>query len=190
MKIPSHHIDLLINLETTPPPPRAPPPCAPPPPRAPPQIRYAVLDEADQMLDMGFQEDMENILGQVPPSRQTMLFSATLPSWVHKVCVCVRACGGGARPGPCKRRRGRALQQVSTSVAVAGRWWVLAPRCAPYPPQQPVKLPLGLTSQTRSNPGQTCNPLLPMCRVILSRPSLDCKRLQKDPLLVDWPAVL
>lgn len=48
------------------------------------KIRWAILDEADQMLDMGFQEDMENILGQVPPSRQTMLFSATLPSWVHK----------------------------------------------------------------------------------------------------------
>ncbi|KAI8476815.1 MAG: P-loop containing nucleoside triphosphate hydrolase protein [Monoraphidium minutum] len=48
------------------------------------KIRYAVLDEADQMLDMGFQEDMEAILGQVPSGRQTLLFSATLPSWVHK----------------------------------------------------------------------------------------------------------
>ena len=48
------------------------------------KVRYAVLDEADQMLDMGFQEDMEAILGQVPEGRQTLLFSATLPSWVHK----------------------------------------------------------------------------------------------------------
>lgn len=37
------------------------------------------------MLDMGFQEDMEAILSKVPDNRQTLLFSATLPSWVHKV---------------------------------------------------------------------------------------------------------
>ena len=34
------------------------------------QIRYTILDEADQMLDMGFEEDMETILGQAPPERQ------------------------------------------------------------------------------------------------------------------------
>ena len=48
-------------------------------------VRYAVLDEADQMLDMGFEQDMETILGEIPPARQTLLFSATLPSWVKKV---------------------------------------------------------------------------------------------------------
>ena len=48
-------------------------------------MRYAILDEADQMLDMGFEEDMEKILSYVPEKRQTMLFSATLPKWVHKV---------------------------------------------------------------------------------------------------------
>ncbi len=49
------------------------------------QVRFAILDEADQMLDMGFQEDMETILANVPKERQTMLFSATLPTWVNKV---------------------------------------------------------------------------------------------------------
>eukprot|EP00879_Flechtneria_rotunda_P009638 GHRR01010085.1.p1 GENE.GHRR01010085.1~~GHRR01010085.1.p1 ORF type:complete len:752 (+),score=235.05 GHRR01010085.1:500-2755(+) len=49
------------------------------------QVRYVILDEADQMLDMGFQDDMEVILQQLPEERQTMLFSATLPSWVTKV---------------------------------------------------------------------------------------------------------
>lgn len=48
-------------------------------------IRFAILDEADQMLDMGFEQDMETILGKVPAKRQTMLFSATLPSWINKV---------------------------------------------------------------------------------------------------------
>lgn len=43
------------------------------------------MDEADSMLDMGFEEDMEKILKNVPTERQTMLFSATLPSWVNKV---------------------------------------------------------------------------------------------------------
>ena len=42
-------------------------------------VRYLVLDEADEMLDMGFIEDMEEILLHVPAERQTMLFSATMP---------------------------------------------------------------------------------------------------------------
>jgi ATP-dependent RNA helicase DeaD len=43
-------------------------------------IRLLVLDEADEMLDMGFAEDIEQILSATPPARQTALFSATLPS--------------------------------------------------------------------------------------------------------------
>lgn len=42
-------------------------------------VRYLVLDEADEMLDMGFIDDMEEILEHVPAARQTMLFSATMP---------------------------------------------------------------------------------------------------------------
>jgi len=42
-------------------------------------IRTVVLDEADEMLDMGFQEDLEAILGATPPERQMALFSATFP---------------------------------------------------------------------------------------------------------------
>lgn len=42
-------------------------------------IRCVVLDEADRMLDMGFQEDMEAILRQTPEQRQTVFFSATFP---------------------------------------------------------------------------------------------------------------
>ena len=41
-------------------------------------ISYLVFDEADQMLDMGFREDMETILTETPKSRQTVMFSATM----------------------------------------------------------------------------------------------------------------
>ena len=46
-------------------------------------VSYLVLDEADEMLKMGFEQDMETILKEVPKERQTSLFSATLPSWVR-----------------------------------------------------------------------------------------------------------
>jgi ATP-dependent RNA helicase DeaD len=44
------------------------------------ELRTVVLDEADEMLDMGFAEDIEAIMATVPPERQTVLFSATLPA--------------------------------------------------------------------------------------------------------------
>ena len=42
-------------------------------------IRTVILDEADEMLNMGFREDIESILADVPEDRQTVLFSATMP---------------------------------------------------------------------------------------------------------------
>ena len=44
-----------------------------------------VLDEADRMLDMGFQEALDNIISYMPDKRQTMLFSATYPSKIEKI---------------------------------------------------------------------------------------------------------
>lgn len=44
------------------------------------QLRAVVLDEADEMLDLGFREDLEFILGEAPDTRQTLLFSATVPN--------------------------------------------------------------------------------------------------------------
>ena len=43
------------------------------------EVTTVVLDEADRMLDMGFRDDIEKILSQAPPERQTVLFSATVP---------------------------------------------------------------------------------------------------------------
>jgi ATP-dependent RNA helicase DeaD len=43
------------------------------------ELKVAVLDEADEMLDMGFREDLEEILDATPQNRRTLLFSATIP---------------------------------------------------------------------------------------------------------------
>jgi ATP-dependent RNA helicase DeaD len=48
-------------------------------------VRYVVLDEADEMLDLGFIEDVERILGLCPSGRQTALFSATIPAPVARL---------------------------------------------------------------------------------------------------------
>ncbi len=49
------------------------------------QVRFLVLDEADEMLKMGFIDDVETILSEVPEDRQTALFSATLPKPIRKL---------------------------------------------------------------------------------------------------------
>ncbi|MCP5184792.1 MAG: DEAD/DEAH box helicase [Pseudomonadales bacterium] len=48
-------------------------------------LRTLVLDEADEMLRMGFLEDVEWILGQTPPERQLVLFSATMPREIERI---------------------------------------------------------------------------------------------------------
>lgn len=49
------------------------------------QLRAVVLDEADEMLDLGFREDLEFILGESPEDRQTLLFSATVSTPIAKL---------------------------------------------------------------------------------------------------------
>ena len=48
-------------------------------------IRFVVLDEADEMLQMGFVDAIDHILGLVPPQRQVALFSATLPTQIRRI---------------------------------------------------------------------------------------------------------
>lgn len=48
-------------------------------------VRSVVMDEADEMLNMGFQEDIDKILESVPAERQTLLFSATMPDGIAAI---------------------------------------------------------------------------------------------------------
>ena len=50
------------------------------------QIQALVLDEADRMLDMGFMPDVRKIVDRCPKTRQTMLFSATIPPEIEQLC--------------------------------------------------------------------------------------------------------
>ncbi len=49
------------------------------------QVRFVVLDEADEMLNMGFQEDINDILSTTPDEKKTWLFSATMPAEVRRI---------------------------------------------------------------------------------------------------------
>ena len=90
-------------------------------------IKVLVLDEADEMLDLGFLPDVERILAKTPELRQTMLFSATMPAAIvalarrhlrHPVNIRAESVGDahdragdravrlpGARPGQARDRR-------------------------------------------------------------------------------------
>lgn len=50
-------------------------------------VHTVIMDEADEMLNMGFLEDMETILSQLPEERQTIMFSATMPEEIKKIAV-------------------------------------------------------------------------------------------------------
>lgn len=51
------------------------------------QIKWLVLDEADEMLNMGFKEDIDSILSTTPKEKRTLLFSATLPQEIYEIAA-------------------------------------------------------------------------------------------------------
>ena len=80
-------------------------------------IEVLVLDEADRMLDMGFWPDVQRILSALPPIRQTLLFSATMPGEVLKLTQEFLRSPKFVQVG----RRGGPAQTISHAVQVVAR---------------------------------------------------------------------
>jgi ATP-dependent RNA helicase DeaD len=74
-------------------------------------VKVVVLDEADEMLDMGFAEDIEAILEQAPAERQTVLFSATMPPRIESIA-------GAHLREPVRIRMGRAQTEPGEAPLV------------------------------------------------------------------------
>jgi ATP-dependent RNA helicase DeaD len=92
------------------------------------ELEVVVLDEADEMLDMGFAEDIETILDQTPAKRQTVLFSATMPPRIkhivdqHLTNPTIISVGlGQAEPGvaPKVRQTAYVVNRAHKSAALA-----------------------------------------------------------------------
>ncbi len=91
-------------------------------------LAVLVLDEADEMLDMGFTEDLDAILDEVPAHRQTLLFSATLDPRIETIAnrhlqnpVEVRIKGGGDQAGETLVRQTAYLVRRPHKLAALGR---------------------------------------------------------------------
>ncbi len=91
-------------------------------------VRVVVLDEADEMLDMGFADDLEAILDATPTERQTVLFSATLPSRINKIAqryqrdpVRIHIGKGDTKPGKALVRQSAYIVRRNHKAAALGR---------------------------------------------------------------------
>ena len=91
-------------------------------------IRTVILDEADEMLDMGFADDIDSILQATPDERQTVLFSATMPARINALArkyqrdpVRIQIGRGDTKPGTALIRQSAYMVQRSHKPAALGR---------------------------------------------------------------------
>jgi ATP-dependent RNA helicase DeaD len=91
-------------------------------------IRTVILDEADEMLDMGFADDIDSILQATPVERQTVLFSATMPARIHALArkyqrdpVRIQIGRSDTQPGTALVRQSAYMVQRSHKPAALGR---------------------------------------------------------------------
>ncbi len=91
-------------------------------------IRTVILDEADEMLDMGFADDIDSILQATPEQRQTVLFSATMPARINALArkyqrdpVRIQIGRSDATPGTALVRQSAYMVQRSHKPAALGR---------------------------------------------------------------------
>jgi ATP-dependent RNA helicase DeaD len=91
-------------------------------------VRIVVLDEADEMLDMGFADDLATILEATPGDRQTVLFSATMPSRINAIAkryqrdpVRIQIGKGDTKPGKVLVRQRAYVVQRAHKAAALGR---------------------------------------------------------------------
>jgi ATP-dependent RNA helicase DeaD len=91
-------------------------------------IRTVILDEADEMLDMGFADDIDSILQATPIERQTVLFSATMPARINALArkyqrdpVRIQIGRGDTQPGTALIRQSAYMVQRSHKPAALGR---------------------------------------------------------------------
>ena len=82
-------------------------------------LRAVVLDEADEMLDLGFREDLEFILAAAPAERRTLMFSATVPKPIAQLAKRFQRDARAHR-----RRRAKASSMPTSNIA----------RCSSRPP--------------------------------------------------------